>query len=417
MKTLKIITCAILLIIANNQNSNAQAFVKVGGQATDVAISPKDGSVYVVNASKNVKKYYPQTKKFMPFSKQSETAASISVNQEGIVHMVSTSNEPHIEVNGKWIKIPGVKTKEIDIDKNGNVRLLDLNGKLKKLAQGKWQDETIINRNTNGFNQVVGQSTNTLFARFKDNAFKVYTDHKWSSLNGNPLKITMDDATGIVYAVGRNKGIYKWDMRNKKWHLLKNTRKDFKDVAVHNGKIWAVAEDKGIYYYDSKTIGAIDYAGTYRVTLIRIADISETEFFGAMGIYLEAKSSSGNITIKPKDNKPNRMWDVSKGNPVKLRPAPVMVYGKQFINTKFKDGPLSHSTNVDIMREFVIAGEAANKHIVFDFQFNIKQKTVFGEEGKWVRQKLKVTDLKLNFEYVYYNEEAGCFIFFKIEKI
>ncbi|WP_299364987.1 tectonin domain-containing protein [Winogradskyella sp.] len=417
----------------------AQGFVKVGGQATDIAMSPKDGSVYVVNASKNIKKYDSRSKKFLVFGKQSKNATSVAVHTNGSVYMTSTSNEVYIDVNGRWNKIPGLKTKEVDIDKQGNIRALDLSGKLKKLFQGQWKDQNLVNRNTSGFNQVLGKDSKTLFARFKDNKFKQFKSGKWNTLSGSPLKITIDDKTGKVYAVGRNKGIYEWKSTSNKWILLKNTRKDFKDIAVHNGKIWAIGTDKSIYYYDKnkKPTTPKDYSGTYRVTFTKLyismennkRPFSSIEIFGTIGVYVSAETKSGNSQLMPLDNNKNRVWDVSKSNPRKTKDIQ-----KKTINwihqTNDNDKKLygtrevSKEIDIGIIREFRVAGEAANESLTFDIQSDLTQKLLTHDDPfRWRRIKFKIDDLQLGKEYFrtmsHLNGLGGylsAFIGFKIEK-
>lgn len=403
-------------------HTSAQTFVKTQGAAIDVAISPKDGSVYVVGTSKNVFKYSTKTKIFRAFGKQSRNVKSIATHPNGSLYMVSTSKEVYIDVKGRWNKIPGIKTDEVDIDKNGNVRAMDLSGRLKNLFQGKWKEQTIINKNTAGFNQIIGQDSKTLFARFKDNKFKSFKSGKWQTLNGNPLKISMDDKTGDVYAVGRNKGIYKWNKSSKKWILIKGTRKDFKDVAVHNDEIWAVANDKSIYIYNKnkKPLEEKDYSGTYRVTFTRILGAKQKEYYGTIGVYLEAKTKSGSVSIKPKDKKTNRAWDVSKSTPLKNKREAVTFSRKQRVdengNVGVSDGKITNNYVLDIdkIREFTLAGEAANKDAVFDIQSNVKSIHIPSVEvGGWRRVKIKIADLKLNYEYFTTYNHLG----FKIEKL
>lgn len=427
-----VITITLFLIVSLSVSS--QSFIKVTGKATDIAISPKDGSVYVVGTSKNVFKYNTSSKSFKTFGKLSKNVKSITVHSNGTVYMTSTSNEVYIDVNGRWNKIPGLKTSEVDIDKNGNVRALDASGKLKKLFQGKWKDQTLVNRSTNGFNQVIGQDSKTLFARFKDNKFKTFKSGKWVTLNGNPLKITMDDKTGDVYAVGRNKGIYKWNKSSKKWILLKGTRKDFKDVAVHNGKVWAIANDKSIYVYNKTKNPSVeepkDYSGTYKVTITRILmnapeyKINKSiDIYGTIGVHVESKSRSGNIKINASSNQKPRVWDVSKNRSV----TPYFKYKNYqnytyWVNGKSYVGRAFGETKINISRVYKIFGEAANQALIFDIQTNISQKAIPVDINfKYENFKVNVEDLVSGREY-FIRKSNGLVtnnfaVGFKIEKL
>ncbi len=406
-----IIRTSFIVLLCFSQLINSQSFVKVSGQATDIVISPKDGSVYVVNASGNVKKYNARTKKYIPYGKQSKNVKSISIHSNGSLYMVSTSNEVYIDINGRWNKIPGIKTNEVDIDKKGNVRALNLSGKLYNLYQGKWQLKNLVNKNTSGFNQLIGQDSKILYARFKNNNFKQFHG-KWITLNGSPLKITIDDKTGNVYAVGRNKGIYKWNGRSKNWDLLKGTRKDFKDVAVHNGEIWAIATDKSIYYYDkNRTESQKDYSGTYRVTVKQLYASREynrhlmtsLDVYGTIGIYVSSKTKSGKNQIIDINNKKSRVWDFSKSHPKKVKDiSKKSINWVRQGNYAMKSGTdeVDGVIEVDKVREFKIAGEAANESLTFDIQTNLSYKLITHDvKYEWQRIKFKIDELKLGKEY------------------
>ncbi len=439
MKTNLILTVALFFIAIT---INAQSFVKVGGKATDITMSPKDGTVYVVNASGNIKKYNSRTKKFTPHGKQSKNAKSVTVDPNGSVYITSSLDEVYIDVNGRWNKIPGIKTKEVDIDKNGNIRALDITGKLKKLFQGRWKDQTAANRNSPGFNQVIGRDSKVLYARFKDNSFREFKNAKWKNLNGKPLKITIDDKTGKVYAVGRNKGIYEWKSTSNKWVLLKNTRKDFKDVAVYNGKIWAIGTDKSIYYYDKnikpQNTESNDYSGTYRVTITKLYSnrksnrhiMTSLDLYGTIGVYVNVLTKSGNTKIMPIDNKKNRVWDISKSNPRRIKDIEnkrINWVNQENDNNKkwYGSSDVDGELVIDMIREFKIAGEAANNSLTFDIQSNLSYKLLTHDVNfDWCRTKFKIDELVLGKEYFRpmshdYGLDGGriyLYLGFKIEK-
>lgn len=174
-----------------------------------------------------------------------------------------------------------------------------------------------------------------------------------------------------------------------------------------------------------------NYSGTYRVTFTRIlGDLNGTagnDFYGTMGVYLESKSRSGNITIKPVDKKPNRVLDIPKGRAVKKRKMrrSISPNGFKYLTTRgvtskaFSKKPYLHSYEVDKVREFKLQGEAANADATLDFQFNLTEKRWHGEKGKWERVKIKISDLQLNKEYFFYGSITGGAnhgICFKIEK-
>ena len=428
----------LILFLLGSAYIHAQGFVKVSGQATDIAMSPKDGSVYVVNASKNIKKYDTRSKKFLPYATQSKNATSVSVTKDGVVYMVSTGKEVSLASNGRWIKIPGIKTSEVICLKDGTIMALDTGKKLRRLYASKWDLATGLNSKGGGVNQVVGLSINDLYVRMSDNSFKSYSRGNVYNLNGKPLKIALDHKTGIVYAVGRNKGIYKWVKNTKKWVLLPGTRKDFKDVAVHNGKIWAVATNKGIYYYDpnKKIVQAnTNYAGTYRVTFTRIVRpecaFCHHDFYGGMGIRLKTKVGSTPITISPEGNKTFNVLDIPKNNPRKFRKIQnkksepfiwVESSGKYPIKSKPYYWEKEWYYKVDVVREFILLKEGANDKAFFNFQFNLTQINEFLQhEGEWQQVNIPIDEVLFGKEYIFESsvksKGKNNGICFKIEKL
>ncbi|MET1258266.1 tectonin domain-containing protein [Flagellimonas sp. DF-77] len=418
-------------------NLQAQGFVNAGGQATDIAISPKDGSVYVVNASRNIKKYNKNTKKFHAYSAQSKNAKSVSVTKDGVVYMVSTSGEVHVDVKGKWIKVPGIKTNELIASKDGRIYAIDTNKKLRQLYNGRWNLLKGQNRIGSGLNQVLGIGPKELYARAGDNAFSRFSGGKWTTLAGRPNQIALDHKTGVMYAVGRNKGIYRWDVRSRKWVVLPGTRKDFTAVAVHHGKIWAVATNKAIYYYDADkdtTTPKTDYAGTYRVTFTNILRLENAfslpkhDIYGTIGIRLKGKLNNRSIIIDAENGGP-RVLDIPKNNPRKFRKANTLINPSTYIGENGDTwavtiGSYPYNCTIDTMREFVLEGGTANDNAVFNFQFNLKGiNELLQHEGKWQQLNLPIKDVLLGKEYYFsggYDPDNPTYnggICFKIEKI
>ena len=424
---MKNIFCATVIVIFGfiTLKTQAQQFVKVGGQATDIAISPKDGSVYAVNASKNIKKYNTRSKKFLPYATQSKNATSVSVTKDGVVHMTSTAKDVYLASNGRWIKIPGIKTNEVICLRDGTIMALDTGKKLRRLYASKWDLATGLNNKSGGVNQVIGTSMNDLHLRMSDNSFKRYSRGNVYNLNGKPLKIALDHKTGIVYAVGRNKGIYKWVKSTKKWVLLPGTRNDFKDVAVHDGKIWAIATNKAIYYYDaskqSVTSNQSDFTGTYRVFINKIVSSKGSNIYGVMGVYLKTKIKSGLVPIPPLHRKPNRFWDYPKSSKRNARGPGITV--DKYLNSSDKSYTSNSSSrnnasiDVDKVREFKLVGEAAKGNPTLDFEININKEMTGKDWGGWDRCKVPLKDIQLGKEYYIYHGLSVNAISFKVEKL
>ncbi|MFD2588897.1 tectonin domain-containing protein [Croceitalea marina] len=426
MKIFKYIIIVVLLTITVNQNVNAQTFVKVGGQATDIAMSAKDGSVYVVNAQKNIKKYNTRTKKFLPFGAQLKNAKSVSVTKDGVVYMVNTSGEVSLDVNGRWIKVPGIKTDEVICGKNGTIAAIDDRNKMRFLKSGKWNlaPNPNYNRTISDFNQVNIITSKEQYARDSGGKFKQWKQGRWRDLNGQPNQIALDQKAEKIYAVGRNKGIYKWLKQTQKWVLLPGTRKDFVAMAVHDGKIWAVSTNKTIYYYDTRETNTgsneENYAGTYRVTVTKLLSVDEERYYGTIGAYLDASIKSGKVPIKPLNNLPNRLYDIPRSSSLKAKRKKVTV--PKFINSRTSRNVVyNYFVDINKIREFRLLGEAANNKADFSLQFNMKSWGVtggglFGDKGGYHSQKINIKNLELNKEYFFMNSSPEICIGFKIEK-
>ena len=121
----------LILILLGRAYTYAQQFVKVGVRASDIDINPKTGKVFVV-AGKNIfTDYDSNAKRWKTFSTRPNNAKSVSVTKDGVVYITSTAGEVFIEVKGKWIKVPGVKTDEVIAAKDGRIYAIDTNKKLR----------------------------------------------------------------------------------------------------------------------------------------------------------------------------------------------------------------------------------------------------------------------------------------------
>ncbi|MEO0508052.1 MAG: tectonin domain-containing protein [Bacteroidota bacterium] len=409
----------LIVLLLGSSYTQAQQFVKVGGQASDIAISPKDGRVFVV-AGKNIFTDYDNSaKRWKTFSTRPNNAKSVSVTKDGVVYITSTAGEVFIEVKGKWIKVPGVKTDEVIAAKDGRIYAIDTNKKLRLLNNAKWNLLSGQNRISNGLNQVIGIGSKELYARAGDNSYSKFSGGKWNTLNGKPNKIALDHKTGIIYAVGRNKGIYKWVFSSNEWVLLEGTRKDFKDVAVHKGIVWAITVNNTIYYCDTSK-KAKDYTGTYEVSFLQLgAPKKGNKYYGGMGVYLNATIKSGKVPIGPLNGKKNRAWDISKEGPQVANKS-----GFSWIDS-FESGSRRKTTasslEIEGIRKFKLVGEAAKGYPEFDFQFNVKRYdgNLPGMRGvgQWERQKIKMDDLILGKVYYRYLISCDAVISFRVDKL
>lgn len=418
MNILKFI--AFILVLVSNPTLCAQAFVKVDGQARDIAISSKDKGVYIINTSGNVERYLRKTTNYRSHGELSKNAKSITVDPNGTVFMVSTSNDLHIDIKGRWNKIPGMKVTEVDINRKGSIRVLNTSGRIFYYYDGTWNPHSKANRSTSGFNQfVTTPSSKEMYARFKDNTFTHFKGGTWQTLSGKPLRIAIDNANGNVYAVGRNRGIYKWNTSSKKWELLKNTRKDFKEVAVYDSDIWAISMNGSVYKYD-KNKPPLDVPGTYKVTITNLGSPKKgKKYYGTMGVYLNAKFDNYVAEIPPLDNLKNRFWDTPLSSAL---PANGGGYrAKGVLNSIDNSITSEASLEINKVREFKIVSDLAYGNPTFDFQFNVKQGRLdlpgMRDIGQWERIKIPLEEVSFGKEYHYSHLTSGTVISFKIEKL
>lgn len=404
-------------ILCSISAMQAQQFVKVGGSATDIAINPKNGKVFVVSNKNVFTDYNTSSKRWRTYSSRPNNASSIAITKDGVVYMVSTAKDVFIEVKGKWIKVPGIKTNEVITTRFGKIFAIDTSKKLRQLFGGQWKLLIGQNRNSNGLNQIVGTSSKGLHGLDGSNRFREFAG-TWKTLNGQPNKITLDQKTNRIYAVGRNKGIYSWDSRAKKWNLLKGTRKDFVDVAVHNGEIWAISANKAIYKYDPrKRITSIkDYSGTYKVTITRRLR-SDTplvpEFYGVAGVRLQNRKGGRLVTINPKNNMPARFLDIPQNDMAKVRKLSRPIKSNTLLGTvAYNDYEWYYTINQ--VREFDLSKADADENAEFKFELNLKESVInLGHTGGWYSYVLPLKNIKFGREYA--TGKSG--ICFKVEKI
>lgn len=407
----------------------AQRFVKVGGAASDIAISPKDGEVYVIGKGNIFYNYNERSRKWALFGTRINSAKSVSIDKRGKVYITtSISGDIQQWTGSNWDRILGITTWEVTCPKDGSDILVinTHNNELRQFQKSKIKGKTsewIPPRRvvTKKLKQVVALRSDLLYARDLNNAFVKYARGRWYTLNGNPLKIALDHKTGIIYAVGRNKGIYKWISETEKWELLAGTRKDFKDLAVHDGKIWAVATNGSIYYYDPpKSYSNRDFSGTYRVSVNSIGSIDKNKkYYGLIGIYLRARIASKYTLLKPLDDKPNRIWDIPLDSALPAK-------GKGFVakepySASKKSINAKSSLFIDKIREFRLAGEAAKGDPELSLEMNVKR----GKEnlpgmrdvGEWENLKVKLGEIELGKEYYYYHVTSGSVISFTVTQV
>ncbi|GAB1858215.1 hypothetical protein MHTCC0001_30520 [Flavobacteriaceae bacterium MHTCC 0001] len=239
--------CAILIT-----KIQAQTFNKTDGYATDIAIN-NDGDIYAVGISKQIFKYNFREGKFKVYATANRSAKAIAA---------STTLNYVLDTNGKLYKIFNSNTKSmvpsrsgtyIDVcsDKANSLFSIDKTGLVakhgtrihnnkrysyyKQLPLGKENKKVSIKHTDHFF---VIKNNNTIYE---------YNKGRPRKLPGAATDIAYDHVQQKLYVLGVSKRIFVWNPRRNNWDLVKNTRNDFKSIAVHNGKLWGTTTRNEIY--------------------------------------------------------------------------------------------------------------------------------------------------------------------------
>ena len=409
---------------------NAQTLAKVNQKAIDIAITPNSvGSVYIIDEDRIIRKFNNKTSKFDKVNcPQPRTFKKVETDFRGNLYTVDIGGYVHQLVNNRWVKRLGVRTNDIFIDAAGNKTVIDLQNNLYVLSA---ENEWIKNNETNGHNanpkHIISLTSAEYFMTTRSNRVKRFWLYSWSDLSGKLLFITSDKKNKEVYGIGMSRRVFKWDKKAKKWDVVKNTDKNLKTIAVRNKMIWGIDTKNQVYRpvysivkpktqnkpttqnkltlldnrASTQTVSttrsnqftrvnsADDISGKYRIHILKlVTNKKDNKYFGTAGLFLEAKTKSGNLKIRPLNGSKDRYLDISKTTPKRVK------YDKTTVNNK----TYNYSIDIDKIREFNLIGDVANKNATFDFQYNIKKyggPVGFNQhDGGWIREKIKVNTIK-----------------------
>jgi len=230
-------------------NMDAQTFVKRQGKATDVAISKKDGSVYVVGKSKNVFKYNPESKRFSKFGPQTNDVVKIALSDQNQIYVSKINGSiERSSGNRSWTAL-NIFSEDVATDDTGKLWVCKKNrGGIVQLDNGSWRTPL---KTLSNVSQVAPIDYKSVWVIMNNKSIKKFDNKKWNDMPGLALDIAVDTKTNDVFVIGTSKRIFKWNSRQKKWNPLKNTRRDFVSIDADNGKLWATSTDNSIYEYTS----------------------------------------------------------------------------------------------------------------------------------------------------------------------
>ena len=421
-----------LLLFSGFYFVQAQGFVQVNGSATDIAIKPysrtqpsflpssassasTSSKVYIVDVSKNVLSYDEKSKKFIPFGPQKKNITHVDVGPKSKVMMISTSKYLNELWNRRWRKRgEPKKLNGFAVDMASRPwGIVAPNNSLQYSPLNEWK--SVTKSTIKGVAKVSPINANLFYFVKTDKSVYKCTKGKLEKMPRKGIDIAVDFKTKEVYLVDESKRVMQWRERPKKWVLLSGTRRDIKNIAVYDGKIWVTSTSNKIYYYDKNkkvvkkpTPAPNKYEGTYRFTLTRILTNAPEQkhikkgidIFGSTGIYVVGKKKSGTQEIKPLARKKNQLVNISKKKSAYVKsngqPRRIKIEGK---GGKMLDYVYYGEHKVGQTRDFKISGDTANKDLTFDIQTNWNQKTLTGDlKFGWKRRKIKVDEVTLGQE-------------------
>ncbi|WP_394748083.1 tectonin domain-containing protein [Spongiimicrobium salis] len=236
-----------LLLILFCIGANAQTFTKADGGATDISMDTK-GNVFVVGTSKQLFKYNFKENRFKLHAIAKRKARALAA-QSGWNYLLTTDGKMHKSYANSTSRINplgGSILKDIYVGQSNNLWSVNGKGEIQRYSSG-WRPFPIAGKNNK---KVCVNNTGGVFVLKTNNTIWSYTNGKARKLPGAATDITYDHVQKKLYVVGVSKRIFLWNPRRNNWDLVKNTRNDFKRIAVNNGKIWGTTTRNEVYTTD-----------------------------------------------------------------------------------------------------------------------------------------------------------------------
>lgn len=233
--------------------SKAQTFqLKQGiGLATDIAINPNDGNLYIVGVSKNVLKYDQTKKSIKSYGPKSNNVKEIDFSNNGQVFMLSTGKQLHQLKNNQWKKLGSGKYNSFCVDSKNHPWVVTSSKKLTQYYLGTWK--SIPSLPARNVTKVVAYSDNLCYVIKSDKSISMFSNGTWVKLPGKVVDIAFDKKNNEVYSIQHPNRVFKFNRQSRKWVALKGGYGNFTKIAVHDGEIWAVNKNKKILHYNPST--------------------------------------------------------------------------------------------------------------------------------------------------------------------
>lgn len=386
---------------------NAQTFKKAKGRATDVSIS-ESGEVFVVGTSKQIFKYHFNIEDFKLYSVANRRAKTITAAKANNVWLLTTDGRIHITYTKNKIQAMGsLALRDIYVGKNNVLWGIDTKGAIKK-KDGSWKPFTMAGTDNK---KVAVNNTTGVFAIKNNNSIWSYVKGRGPRrFPGEATDIAYDHVQKKLYVLSKStKRIMVWNPSRNRWDAVKNTRRDFKSIAAHNGQLWGTTTQNAIYttaaIKNTEIPVAKDFSGRYRVTVSHIYENTnrvpprpDAELFGTIGVRLYGKGRSGKVEIRALENKPPRIWSASRSR------AQVITQNHQLKKPEsFPRSMYNYWGRYEIgkSREYEIQGELANEKLAVNIQMNVHAKgLLLDEEYPWQTKTIAFKDLVLGKVYI-----------------
>ncbi len=265
MKKLYLLVFTILLTI----NAHSQTFNKALGGATDVSISNK-GNVFVVGTSKQVFKYDFNNKKFKLHSVANKKAKTITANEDWN-YLLATDGRMYRSYGRDARRVDALGAlvlKDIYVGKSNNLWGINVKGAVQRYSSG-WRAFSIAGSDNK---KVAVNNSGRVFTIKNNNAIYEYYNGTARKLPGSATDITFDHAKQKLYVLGTSKRIFVWNAGRKNWDPVKNTRRDFKSIAAHNGKLWGTTTGNEIYTTANiKANNPTNSSGTHKLKITLVS--------------------------------------------------------------------------------------------------------------------------------------------------
>lgn len=395
-------------------NVQSQGFKKSSGKGIDIAVNPKDGTVYVIGTKKSIFKYNKSKKKFEKHI-HATRAKRLSVDQNGTVYCVNSQQKVYVSEKGKWKQIPGLVSNDVDARYYSHSSSTTLKGfctadNAKTIHEvvygGGWRKSTLKGKEAS---IRVARDVTDFWTIGKSKKIRKLVSGEWKDFPGRATDIAIDDKTGKVYIVDTRREILSWSTKRNRWITLPGTRSDVVNISVYDGKVWCTTKDNSIYYYDKNARATNDepkdYAGRYRVTVTDLYTYTknnvlnaDAQVYGTIGVRLYGKGQSGQVEINALRNKKPRLWDVSRSNPQHIKSGTAVIYS-------FNSGNLQKvvkyygSYEIGKSREYIVKGELANDKLNVNVQMNLTKKDLIDEKFRFQQLNLDVKNIKFGKTY------------------